>query len=184
MDEVPMEVATLGGGCFWCLEAVFKELRGVDRVVPGYSGGHTEDPSYREVCAGSTGHAEVVQITFDPSVVTFREILETFFAIHDPTTPNRQGADVGTQYRSAIYTHSAEQQRVADDVLAELREDRVFDDPIVTDVAPFERFWPAEDDHVDYYARNGDQPYCQFVIAPKLAKFRRTFAEKRATPTG
>ena len=184
MDEVPMEVATLGGGCFWCLEAVFKELRGVHQVVPGYSGGHTEDPSYREVCAGGTGHAEVVQITFDPSVVTFREILETFFAIHDPTTPNRQGADVGTQYRSAIYTHSAEQQRVADDVLAELREDRVFDDPIVTDVAPFERFWPAEDDHVDYYARNEDQPYCQFVIAPKLAKIRRSFAEKRATPTG
>lgn len=184
MDETPTEVATLGGGCFWCLEAVFKELRGVARVVPGYSGGHTEEPTYRDVCSGVTGHAEVVQMTFDPSVLTFREILETFFAVHDPTTLNRQGADVGTQYRSAIYTHSSEQRNVADEVVADLAKESVFDDPIVTEIVPFERFWAADDYHVDYYARNVGQPYCQFVIAPKLAEFRRAFAEKRVTPAG
>jgi peptide-methionine (S)-S-oxide reductase len=182
MGDETTEVATLGGGCFWCLEAVFKELRGVKRVVSGYSGGHTETPSYREVCAGTTGHAEVVQVHFDPSVITYREILEVFFAIHDPTTRDRQGADVGTQYRSAIFLHSDEQREVARDLVAFLTGERVFDDPIVTELVPFERFWPAEEYHLDYYARNESQPYCRFVVAPKLAKFRRAFAEKRVQP--
>lgn len=184
MVEAPMETATLGGGCFWCLEAVFKELRGVTRVVSGYSGGQTENPTYHDVCAEITGHAEVVQVSFDPSVVTYRTVLETFFAIHDPTTVDRQGADVGARYRSVIFTHSPDQRRVADDLLTELTEERVFEDPIVTEVVTFDRFWSAEEYHVDYYARNEGQPYCQFVIAPKLAKFRRAFAEKRATPAG
>jgi peptide-methionine (S)-S-oxide reductase len=183
MGDDMTEIATLGGGCFWCLEAVFKELRGVESVVSGYSGGHTETPSYREVCAGTTGHAEVVQVHFDPSVITYREILEVFFAIHDPTTLDRQGADVGTQYRSAIFLHSDEQREVARDLVAFLTEEGVFDDPIVTELVPFERFWPAEEHHHDYYARNESQPYCRFVVAPKLAKFRRAFAEKRVRPT-
>jgi peptide-methionine (S)-S-oxide reductase len=183
MEADSNDVATLGGGCFWCLEAVFKELRGVVRVVPGYSGGYTESPTYRDVCSGATGHAEVVQLHFDPSVVTYHEILEVFFAIHDPTTLNQQGADVGTQYRSAIFLHSDEQRATARDLVASLTRERVFDDPIVTELLPFERFWPAEENHVDYYSRNESQPYCRFVVAPKLAKFRRAFAEKRVQPT-
>ncbi|HZN11982.1 MAG TPA: peptide-methionine (S)-S-oxide reductase MsrA [Blastocatellia bacterium] len=172
------EVATLAGGCFWCLEAVYVELRGVERVVSGYAGGATPDPTYREVCAGTTGHAEVVQITFDPGVISFRELLEVFFTIHDPTTPNRQGADIGTQYRSAIFYHSAGQREVAEEVIAELGASGVWGDPIVTEVAPLTRFYAAEDYHQEYYARNPDQGYCRVVVAPKVAKVRQKYLEK------
>jgi peptide-methionine (S)-S-oxide reductase len=172
------ETATLAGGCFWCLEAVFADLRGVERVVSGYSGGHVENPSYREVCDGTTGHAEVVQITFDPQAVSYRELLEVFFTIHDPTTLNRQGGDVGTQYRSAIFYHSPEQQETAAQVIAELEAARVWDAPIVTEVAPFQIFYPAEDYHQEYYQNNANQPYCRAVVAPKVAKFRQKYLEK------
>jgi peptide-methionine (S)-S-oxide reductase len=172
------EVATLAGGCFWCLEAVYVELRGVERVVSGYAGGATPDPTYREVCAGTTGHAEVVQITFDPGVISFRELLEVFFTIHDPTTPNRQGADIGTQYRSAIFYHSAGQREVAEEFIAELGASGVWGDPIVTEVAPLTRFYAAEDYHQEYYARNPDQGYCRVVVAPKVAKVRQKYLEK------
>jgi peptide-methionine (S)-S-oxide reductase len=172
------EVATLGGGCFWCLEPVFKDLRGVEQVVSGYSGGHVPDPSYQQVCAGSTGHAEVVQVTFDPEIISFRELLEVFFTIHDPTTLNRQGADVGTQYRSAIFYHTPQQQVVAEELIAELNAAKLWGRPIVTEVTPFTAFYPAEDYHQEYFARNPNQPYCQVVIAPKVAKFRKHFLEK------
>ncbi len=173
------EVATLAGGCFWCLEAVYDELAGVASVVSGYMGGSVPDPDYEQVCGGDTGHAEVVQITFDPAVLSFRDLLEVFFAIHDPTTLNRQGNDVGTQYRSAIFCHSPEQERVAREVIAALERERVFDRPIVTEVAPAETFWPAEEYHQEYFARNPHQPYCMFVVSPKVAKFRKLFAGKR-----
>lgn len=172
------EIATLAGGCFWCLEAVFENLRGVERVVSGYSGGHATNPSYHQVCAGTTGHAEVVQITFDPQVVSYRELLEVFFTIHDPTTLNRQGADVGTQYRSAIFHHSPEQKATAEEVIAEIEAARVWDSPIVTEVAPITHFYPAEAYHQQYYQRNAGQPYCQVVIAPKVAKVRKQYLEK------
>jgi peptide-methionine (S)-S-oxide reductase len=172
------EVATLGGGCFWCLEAVYLELNGVVKVESGYAGGKVANPTYKQVCTGTTGHAEVVQITFDPRVVTFKEILEVFFTIHDPTTLNRQGADVGTQYRSAIFYHSEEQKRVAEETIRELEAADVWDSRIVTEVAPVSEFYVAEDYHQDYYARNSRQPYCQVVITPKLAKFRRKFQAK------
>ncbi|HYG09783.1 MAG TPA: peptide-methionine (S)-S-oxide reductase MsrA [Pyrinomonadaceae bacterium] len=172
------EIATLAGGCFWCLEAVFADLRGVARVVSGYSGGHVENPTYRAVCDGTTGHAEVVQVTFDPQAVSYRELLEVFFTIHDPTTLNRQGGDVGTQYRSAIFYHSPEQQQTAAEVMAELDAARVWDAPIVTEVAPFEIFYPAEDYHQEYYQNNANQPYCRAVIAPKVSKFRQKYLEK------
>ena len=172
------EVATLGGGCFWCLEAVYVELRGVERVVSGYAGGHVRDPSYEAVCNGTTGHAEVVQVTFDPAVISYREILEVFFTIHDPTTPDRQGADVGPQYRSAIFHHSPEQRETAEAVIRELEARRVWDAPIVTEVAPLDVFYPAERYHQEYFARNPWQPYCQVVIVPKVAKLRREFVEK------
>ena len=174
-----MEVATLAGGCFWCLEAVYDEMKGVASVVSGYMGGHVADPSYEQVCGGDTGHAEVVQITFDPAVVSFRDLLEVFFVIHDPTTLNRQGNDMGTQYRSAIFCHSPEQQRVAEQVVAAIEKGRLFDNPIVTQVVPAEKFWPAEDYHQEYFARNPHQGYCMFVVSPKVAKFRKKFAEKR-----
>lgn len=179
MEREAEGIATLAGGCFWCLEAVYDELEGVERVLSGYSGGDVDDPTYRQVCSGTTGHAEVVQIHYDPDVTSYRELLEVFFTIHDPTTRDRQGADVGPQYRSAIFTHSTEQARVAEEVIAEVEASDAFEDPVVTEVAPFERFWPAEEEHRDYYARNPGVPYCQVVIHPKLAKFRRTFAEKR-----
>ena len=172
------ETATLGGGCFWCLEAVFRRLRGVDTVQSGYAGGHVPNPTYEQVCTGTTGHAEVVQITFDPHVISYRELLEVFFAIHDPTTPNRQGADVGPQYRSVIFYHSPEQKQIAEEVIADLERQRVWDAPIVTEIAPYTAFYPAEDYHRDYYERNPWQPYCQVVIAPKVAKFRKQFAAK------
>jgi peptide-methionine (S)-S-oxide reductase len=169
----PREVATLGGGCFWCLEAVYEELRGVEKVESGYSGGTVPNPTYRQVCSGMTGHAEVVRVTFDPEVVSYREVLEVFFTIHDPTTLNRQGADVGPQYRSAIYYHDEEQRRVAEEVISELEEAGVWEDPIVTEVAPFDVFYRAEDYHQEYFRNNAYQPYCQVVIAPKVAKFRK-----------
>jgi peptide-methionine (S)-S-oxide reductase len=172
------EVATLGGGCFWCLEAVYEELRGVEKVESGYSGGTVPDPTYRQVCTGTTGHAEVVQVTFDPEVVSFEEILEVFFTIHDPTTLNRQGADVGTQYRSAIFYHDEEQRRVAEEVIAELEARHLWDNPIVTEVTPFDAFYRAEDYHQEYYRNNPEQPYCQVVIAPKVAKFRSKYLAK------
>ena len=171
--------ATLGGGCFWCLEAVYDELQGVEKVVSGYAGGHVDNPSYKQVCTGTTGHAEVVQLTYDPEKITFREILEVFFVIHDPTTLNRQGNDVGPQYRSAIFYHDETQKETADATIAELEETNAFSDPIVTEVAPLDTFYPAEAYHQDYYQNNRLQPYCQFVVKPKLAKFRKTFSEKR-----
>jgi peptide-methionine (S)-S-oxide reductase len=172
-------VATFGGGCFWCTEAVFKELRGVEKVESGYAGGTVPSPSYEAVCTGLTGHAEVVQVTYDPGVVSYRDLLEVFFATHDPTTLNRQGADVGTQYRSTVLYHDDAQRREAEATIAELEREHAFDDPVVTKVEPLEHFYPAERYHQDYYARNGRQPYCQIVIAPKLAKFRQKFAALR-----
>ena len=172
------ELATLAGGCFWCLEAVYKELRGVRSAVSGYAGGHVESPTYREVCEGTTVHAEVVQITFDPSAVSYRELLEVFFTIHDPTTLNRQGADVGTQYRSAVFYHSPEQRETAEQVIAEMSAARVWDSPIVTEVVPLDKFYPAEDYHQDYFERNPTQPYCRAVVAPKVSKFRKLFLDR------
>lgn len=172
------ETATLGGGCFWCLEAVFDQLEGVSDVVSGYMGGHVHNPSYRQVCGGNTGHAEVVQLRFDPSRISFREILEVFFSIHDPTTLNRQGNDVGPQYRSAIFYHSPEQQRVASELIGELNEQKIWPRPIVTEVTPASTFYVAEDYHQEYFANNGGQPYCQWVVAPKVAKFRKQFASR------
>jgi peptide-methionine (S)-S-oxide reductase len=173
-----VETATLAGGCFWCLEAVYDELKGVLDVVSGYSGGTVENPSYKQVVTGSTGHAEVVQVTYDPQQISFKDILAVFFTIHDPTTLNRQGADVGTQYRSAIFYHSTEQKEIAEDVIRELETEQVWENPIVTEITPFERFYLAEDYHQEYYAKNPGQGYCRVVIAPKVAKFRSKYFEK------
>jgi len=170
--------ATLGGGCFWCLEAALRQLKGVEEVISGYAGGHLENPDYRRVCAGDSGHAEVVQIRFDPAVIDYRSLLDAFFVIHDPTTPNRQGNDVGTQYRSVIFTHSAEQDRIARECIAELGAEGIWPDPIATEVLPAPRFWPAEDYHQDYLAKNPFQGYCQAVVAPKAAKLRQAFAAR------
>lgn len=175
-----LETATLAGGCFWCLEAVYDQVIGVQDVVSGYTGGHVPNPTYRQVCDGDTGHAEAVQIRFDPSQISYRELLEIFFSIHDPTTLNRQGADVGTQYRSAIFYHSDEQRQIAEQLVRELREQQVFRAPIVTEIVPATTFYPAEDYHQEYFARNPYQPYCQFVVAPKVAKFHKLFATKVA----
>lgn len=172
------EVATLGGGCFWCLEAVFDDLKGVSDVVSGYTGGHVDNPSYEAVCNGTTGHAEVVQVVFDPAQLAYRDLLGIFFAMHDPTTLNRQGHDVGTQYRSAIFTHSPEQERVAREMIRELDAQGVWDAPIVTQVVPAEVFYPAEAYHQEYFRRNPYQPYCQAVVAPKVSKFRREYLER------
>jgi len=172
------ETATLGGGCFWCLEAVFDQLKGVESVVSGYTGGETPDPSYEAVCSGTTGHVEVVQITFDPAIISYRELLDVFFTIHDPTTLNRQGNDRGTQYRSAIFFHSPEQQKIAEQTIAELQETKAWGDPIVTEVSPATRFYPAETYHQGYFESHSSQPYCQVVVAPKVAKARTRFAEK------
>jgi len=172
------EVATLAGGCFWCLEAAFGQLRGVDRVQSGYAGGTVPNPTYEHVCTGETGHAEVVQITFDPEVISFDDLLHVFFTIHDPTTMNRQGADVGTQYRSAIYYHSPSQKAAAERVIAELSAEKVWDDPIVTEVKPLETFYPAEEYHRDYYQRNPNQGYCRAVVAPKVAKVRKVYFDR------
>ncbi len=175
--ERRLEVATLGGGCFWCLEAVFDEVRGVESVTSGYAGGTVPNPSYRLVCTGTTGHAEVVQITFDPAVISYRDILDIYFSIHDPTTLNRQGADVGTQYRSVVFYHNDEQKRIVTDVIKELAASGTYDDPIVTQVVPFEVFYEAEDYHQEYFQNNPNQPYCRVVISPKVAKFQKHFAD-------
>lgn len=177
-----LATATLGGGCFWCLDAVYRELRGVQTVVSGYAGGPTRNPSYELVCLGVTGHAEVVQITHDPAVISYRDLLDVFFVIHDPTTLNRQGYDQGTQYRSVIFTHDDEQARVAHAVVAELAAQELWPDPIVTEIAPAPEFWPAEAEHQDYFTRNPSQPYCMGVVAPKVAKARKLFWERLSVP--
>ncbi len=173
-----MEKATLGGGCFWCTEAVFDRIEGVESVVSGYTGGHLPNPTYDQVCAGDTGHAEVVQVTFDPAVITYREILEIFFATHDPTTQDRQGNDVGEQYRSIIFAEDDEQELIAREVMDSLSAEEVFEAPIVTQVDRLHTFWPAEDGHQEFFAQNPGQPYCVFVIAPKVTKLREQFAHR------
>lgn len=173
-----LEQATLAGGCFWCIEAVFDQLKGVQSVESGYMGGHTPNPTYEDICGGDTGHAEVVRITFDPKIVSFRELLEVFFVIHDPTTLNMQGNDVGTQYRSAIFYHSPEQQAVAREVIASLDKSKLWSDPIVTEVTAASTFHMGEAYHQEYFERNPGQPYCAYVVAPKVAKFRKHFVEK------
>jgi peptide-methionine (S)-S-oxide reductase len=178
MPDDPLDLVTLGGGCYWCLDAVYELLEGVESVISGASGGHVVDPTYAALCSGQTGHAEVVQLQIDPSVTTFREVLEVFFSMHDPTTLNRQGGDIGTQYRSAIFYHTPEQKETAEAVMAELASEGIWDDPIVTELAPFETFYPAEDYHQGYYRANGEQPYCSVIISPKVAKLRAKFAHK------
>jgi peptide-methionine (S)-S-oxide reductase len=172
------EMATLAGGCFWCLEAIFKEVKGVEKVVSGYSGGTTVNPSYNEVCSGTTGHAESVQITFDPRIISFKEILSIFFTVHDPTTLNRQGPDIGTQYRSAIFYHNEEQKTIAEQLIRDLNSSNGWGAPIVTEITPFQNFYPAEEYHQNYYGRKPEQPYCSVVIAPKLDKFRKQYLKK------
>lgn len=173
-----LELATLGGGCFWCTEAVFSELNGVVKVEPGYSGGAAPNPTYQEVCTGRTGHAETIQITYDPKIITYKELLQIFFTTHDPTTLNRQGADVGTQYRSIIFYHTAEQKQIAADVIREIESKGVWDKPIVTELKPLQVFYKAEDYHQEYFKRNPTQAYCQIVIAPKVAKLRKQYHER------
>ena len=172
-----LQTATLAGGCFWCLEAVFDEMKGVVSVESGYSNGHISNPTYREVCGGDTGHAEVVRITYDPSVISFHDLLNVFFAIHDPTSLNRQGADAGTQYRSAIFYHDDDQKKIAEELIKSLNAQKIWDRPIVTEVTKLDMFFIAEDYHQEYFARNTFQPYCQAVVAPKVAKFRKHFLE-------
>jgi peptide-methionine (S)-S-oxide reductase len=172
-----LQTATLAGGCFWCLEAVYDEIKGVQGVESGYAGGHMDNPSYRAVCNGDTGHAEVVQVHFDPNVVSYQDLLNVFFAIHDPTTLNRQGADVGTQYRSAIFYHDDEQKKTAEELIKDLNAQQIWDRPIVTEVAPLDKFYMAEDYHQEYFARNPYQPYCMAVVSPKVSKFRKHFIE-------
>ena len=181
MVQAQRSVATLGGGCFWCLEAVYEQVRGVEKVVSGYAGGATKDPSYEDVCGGDTGHAEVVQVTFDPGIVTYRELLEVFFTIHDPTQLNRQGADVGTQYRSAVFTHDEPQRKTAHEVVEELEVEGIWPGKFVTKTEPLERFYPAESYHQQYFQKNPYQPYCRAVVAPKVAKFRTKWASKLKT---
>ncbi|TMC59388.1 MAG: peptide-methionine (S)-S-oxide reductase MsrA [Chloroflexi bacterium] len=181
-DGSGSEVTTLGGGCFWCLEAVFDEVQGVTDVVSGYAGGAAANPTYEQVCSGRTGHAEVVQVRFDPKRIAYRELLELFFSIHDPTTLNRQGADAGTQYRSVIFYHDDEQKRVAEQLLRELESAKTFHKPIVTQIAPFHGFYPAEEYHQEYFKRNPYQGYCQVIIAPKMAKFRQHHAQALKQP--
>jgi len=178
MERSALETAVLGGGCFWCLDAVFRELAGVVRVESGYAGGTTPDPDYETVCSGRTGHAEVVRVTFDPSVLPYRDLLGVFFAIHDPTTKDRQGMDVGTQYRSAIFAQSAEQRATAEDMVRDLDARKIWPGRIVTEIADAATFWPAETYHQDYFANNPRQPYCMGVVAPKVAKFRRQFLDR------
>jgi len=178
MQSSSREVATLAGGCFWCLEAVFDDLQGVEDVVSGYAGGTVSNPTYKQVCTGTTGHAEVVQVTFDPTVISFRELLEVFFTIHDPTTLNQQGGDVGTQYRSAIFYHTLEQKATAEQVIRELTAARLWGNPIVTEVAPSQAIYPAEEYHQRYFQQNSNQPYCRVVVAPKVAKFRKQYLSR------
>ncbi len=175
---ISLEVAILAGGCFWCIEAVFREINGVENVVSGYTGGTIVNPTYQRVCAGGTGHAEAVQISFNPSKISYREILEIFFSIHDPTTLNRQGADVGTQYRSAIFYHGDEQKTIADTVIKELDKAKLWEKPIVTQIVPLDKFYAAEDYHQEYFSRNPEQAYCQMVISPKVNKFRQQWTKR------
>jgi peptide-methionine (S)-S-oxide reductase len=177
-ERAGLELATLGGGCFWCLEAVYERVEGVTSVRSGYAGGTVPNPSYQQVCGGATGHAEVVQVAFDPAVIPYRDVLDIFFAVHDPTTPDRQGHDVGTQYRSVIFHHTEAQRAEARAVVAELEAQGIWDAHIVTEVAPLGVFWPAEDHHQEYFRRNPYQPYCQAVVAPKVAKFRQKFTHR------
>jgi peptide-methionine (S)-S-oxide reductase len=178
MNDGSREVATLAGGCFWCLEAVYEQLIGVESIVSGYTGGQIVNPSYEQVCSGRTGHAEAVQVTFDPQAVSYKDVLGVFFAIHDPTTLNRQGADVGPQYRSAIYFHDEEQKAAAEEMIAELEASKTWGRPIVTEVTALPEYYPAEDYHQEYYRRNAGQPYCQIVISPKVAKFRKEYLDR------
>ncbi|MEQ1606918.1 MAG: peptide-methionine (S)-S-oxide reductase MsrA [Pyrinomonadaceae bacterium] len=173
-----LETATLAAGCFWCVEAVFDALVGVEDVVSGYSGGHTDNPTYQQVCSETTGHAEVVQITFDPEQLSFADLLRVYFTVHDPTTLNRQGNDIGSSYRSAIFYHSQAQHETAEQVIAEITAERIYAGPIVTEVIAFDKFWPAEDYHQEYFANNPNQPYCAAVVAPKVAKFRQKFLSR------
>lgn len=173
-----IETTTLGGGCYWCLEAIFQQLQGVESVASGFSGGAVENPTYKEVCTGLTGHAEVIQITYDTSKISFAELLKVFFTMHDPTTLNRQGNDVGTQYRSAIFYHNEQQKQLAEDIIQKLNEEHVYDSPIVTQVVPFQKFYKAEDYHQNYYNNNSNQGYCRLVIQPKLEKFEKIFKDK------
>lgn len=178
METKNLETATLAAGCFWCVEAVFDDLRGVEDVVSGYSGGHTENPTYQEVCSETTGHAEVAQIKFDPEELTYNDLLHVFFAVHDPTTLNRQGNDIGSSYRSAIFYHSEEQRKTAEEVINKLDDANIWEEPIVTEVTEFTNFYPAEDYHQEYFANNPTQPYCAAVVAPKVLKFRKMFIDK------
>lgn len=178
MENKNTETATLGAGCFWCVEAVFDDLKGVVSVESGYSGGHTENPTYREVCSETTGHAEVTNVNFDPNEISFKEILQVFFAVHDPTTLNRQGNDVGSSYRSAIFYHDENQKKIAEETIKEVAAQGVYDDPIVTEVTAFDKFYIAEDYHQEYFANNPTQPYCAAVVAPKVAKFRQKFVDR------
>jgi peptide-methionine (S)-S-oxide reductase len=177
-ENQQLATATVGGGCFWCTEAVFQNLRGVKSVKSGYAGGHVENPTYQQVCTATTGHAEVIQIAYDPAVISYEDLLEVFFTTHDPTTPNRQGNDVGPQYRSVIFYHDAEQERIARDVINSVNDRRIWNHPIVTEVSPLPTFYPAEAYHDDYFARNSGQPYCQVIIEPKVAKLRKQHMDK------
>lgn len=176
-QSAPSEVATLAGGCFWCIEAVFREVNGVESVISGYTGGTTANPTYQQICAGETSHAEAVDVTFDPAKISYREILEIFFSVHDPTTLNRQGVDTGTQYRSAIFYHNEQQKAMAEQIIRELNDANVWATPIVTEVTPLQEFYPAEDYHQEYFERNPEYTYCRMVIAPKIAKFRKQYPE-------
>ena len=178
MENTNLETATLGAGCFWCVEAVFDDLKGVESVESGYSGGHTENPTYQQVCSETTGHAEVAKINFDPNEISFKEILQVFFAVHDPTTLNRQGNDVGSSYRSAIFYHDDNQKQIAEEVIKEVEAEGVYDNPIVTEVAPFDKFYIAENYHQEYFSNNPNQPYCAAVVAPKVAKFRQKYVNR------
>ena len=178
METKNTETATLGAGCFWCVEAVFDDLRGVESVESGYSGGHTENPTYQQVCSETTGHAEVVNVNFNPQEISFKEILQVFFSVHDPTTLNRQGNDVGSSYRSAIFYHDENQKRIAEEVIKEVTAEGIYDKPIVTEVTPFDKFYIAENYHQEYFANNPSQPYCAAVVAPKVAKFRQKFVNR------
>lgn len=178
VNDAALEKATFGAGCFWCVEAMFQDINGVSKVVSGYSGGHVKNPSYKEVCTGRTGHAEVIQVTYDPDVVSYETLLEAFFLSHDPTQLNRQGADVGTQYRSVIYYHNATQEMLAKEAKKKLNNEKAFENPVVTEISAFETFYEAEDYHQDYYAANPNQPYCSRVVGPKLEKFRKVFKDK------
>jgi peptide-methionine (S)-S-oxide reductase len=178
-QSTPSEVATLAGGCFWCIEAVFREIEGIESVIPGYTGGTVVNPTYQQVCSDRTGHAEAVQLTFDPAKISYREILEIFFSVHDPTTLNRQGADTGTEYRSAIFYHNEQQRAIAEQLIGELNKAGLWKKPIVTQIAPLNAFYPAEDYHREYFARHPEQAYCQMVISPKVNKFRKQWAKRR-----